>query len=33
VRIRPLGVSVIMLVAIVLGVVAGARLFAMVTGG
>jgi hypothetical protein len=33
VRIRPLGVTVIMLVVIVLGVVAGARLFALVTGG
>jgi hypothetical protein len=33
VRIRPLGVSVVMLVASVLGVIAGSQLFAMVTGG
>ena len=32
-RVGRLGVNVIMLVAIVLGVIAGSRLFAMVTGG
>ena len=32
-RIRPPVVNVIMLVAIILGVVAGSRLFALATGG
>ena len=32
-RVRRLGVNVIMLGAVVLGIVAGSRLFALVTGG